>query len=487
MHESSNSGVLSPLINTEEIFSENQNINQNIQPSPPPFSKFIYFTAFFSAFITAFPFFAMFLKGSDYETSYGNYYSLVFTFMGLISITSSLSNWEKRIYSGFFLNISVFLFFSLLPFTSFINGNSAFFSVLILSIILSGSAGYAQSPLFSFISLLSPVYIQAMLSGQAVAYATSSTPPNLNTQTELPKGLKIRTFICFSVSSLIVLFSLSLIFFMKKLPVYTQQIEYFDFINQPIPEETFQITLPEQGSPLKEKLANIIEILSDTANYSHTLVMVFVVTLSIFPTLTAKVNISNPQYHIPFLVEWHFVLFNVGDCIGRFSASFFNIHMSFAFSVFEYLYGVLNRIFALSSLNRLQISKNHFFSILILLGAYLRWAFAPIFYSMSKCSSSNINFTPQTLSSIPFGEITPALAGVPQYLSHSTSSSLRNIYFLILDLIFGISNGYLASVALMDGPQHSKDPGLAAGVMSFVLNFGLTLGSIISFPISSKC
>ena len=55
--------------------------------------------------------------------------------------------------------------------------------------------------------------------------------------------------------------------------------------------------------------------------------------------------------------------------------------------------------------------------------------------------------------------------------------------FLLFNLFFSVSNGYIGSVGMMYGPkmlQSSEDQGRAASVLVFFLVSGLTLGAFAS-------
>ncbi|CAJ0638548.1 8258_t:CDS:2 [Entrophospora sp. SA101] len=59
------------------------------------------------------------------------------------------------------------------------------------------------------------------------------------------------------------------------------------------------------------------------------------------------------------------------------------------------------------------------------------------------------------------------------------------LYFFII-ILFSFSNGYLASLIMMTGPQiQNVNKGLAGTLLTFCMVLGLTIGSLLSFPMRS--
>ncbi|PVU93543.1 hypothetical protein BB561_003208 [Smittium simulii] len=491
-------------------------LDPNSSISKPNYSNKIYYTMLFAgfsnllgwnAFITAFPLFEVLLVGSNFETSYGNFFSFFYTFGGLIALTYTLAtqnklNYEKRIYTGFVINAVTFFLFAILPYFSFIRKNLAFYIILILDLILTFSGSYTQSPLFAFTARLSPVYLQGMMTGQAVAgifssafqlivaHLTSINSSSSSTGKILTSGLKLRTLLCFSVSGLLILLSIYFLIALKKNPSYIKEIEYYNYqaslYSCDIDEQEESSTRPKNW---KDHARVIYNTFKETFNYNHAIIMTFAVTLAVFPTLTSKVKVVDPKYNIQFLTEWHFVIFNIGDFIGRPLASFINQYQSWAHFVVFGVYNSITRIFkpnrpALQSFNR-----NKVFIIFLLAFSYVRWVFLPIFLANSTCSSSSRSASQMVTDSTQNINNTSLTSNnmLLQSIALNSGKSLVNIFFLLAVLILGITNGFIASCAIVSGPNTSKNPDLAGSIMSFSVLFGLAVGSLLSFPVSSGC
>jgi equilibrative nucleoside transporter 1/2/3 len=155
--------------------------------------------------------------------------------------------------------------------------------------------------------------------------------------------------------------------------------------------------------------------------------MVFTVTLSIFPILTVLTkstrycDTSNRFYNDLF-VPFQFLLFNMTDFLGRFIAG----HYGTAFS-----------------------------PRVVLICTFLRIGFIPMFLLLHIRDS---------------------------ILPHVFNNDSCPIIFMIC---MGLSNGYLASVSMMLGPTlvPSNEASIAGTIMSFCLNAGCLLGSMLSFPV----
>ena len=58
--------------------------------------------------------------------------------------------------------------------------------------------------------------------------------------------------------------------------------------------------------------------------------------------------------------------------------------------------------------------------------------------------------------------------------------------FIVIMVLFGISNGYVQSICLMYGPKMLRNPtdqSRAASILVFYLVFGLMIGALLSAPI----
>ncbi|KAJ2876234.1 hypothetical protein FB639_003921 [Coemansia asiatica] len=145
-------------------------------------------------------------------------------------------------------------------------------------------------------------------------------------------------------------------------------------------------------------------------------------TLAVFPPLTeAIVSAPKSSPKISNLTAWHFLLFNMGDYLGRLSTKWL------VCSSHRLLHGV----------NGLRA---------LLVPAFLLF---------------------------------PTMATPPEraLLVHS------DILFLALVLVLGWTNGWVATVSLILGPRHATNKELAGSIIGFAMCIGLVFGAVASYPI----
>jgi len=162
---------------------------------------------------------------------------------------------------------------------------------------------------------------------------------------------------------------------------------------------------------------------------------IFVITLALFPALTARVQSTNDSLSTIVFVALHFFIFNMGDLIGRSLPSI---------SPRLFLFRKIKVIAAL---------------------CLLRTAFVPL---LAYCNvSSSSHDSPSSFS----------LFGDP-------------IFFSLMALL-GLSNGLFATSVFVIGPRQDNltepnDQNLAAGLLSWWLTFGLAIGSLSSFIVAAS-
>ncbi|KAL0250237.1 hypothetical protein I308_102410 [Cryptococcus tetragattii IND107] len=164
---------------------------------------------------------------------------------------------------------------------------------------------------------------------------------------------------------------------------------------------------------------------------------VFVVTISVFPPITTRIlsthqptpRLLQPDVFMPL----HFVIFNIGDYIGRTYLASYSAHH-------------------LTSPRRI---------LFLSLG---RTLFIPVFFAC--------NVTPREIGNTPF-----------------ISSDI--LYFLII-LLFSTTNGYLGSLCMVVSSSPDLNPRIkaderdvAATLASFCLVAGLAAGSLASFAVGA--
>jgi len=167
--------------------------------------------------------------------------------------------------------------------------------------------------------------------------------------------------------------------------------------------------------------------------YNFAIAYVFAITLSVFPPITVSIQSTNPATHPLLFSAIHFLVYNIGDFLGRFLCS-------------------VPRLLVWSSKRLLSL-------------ALARTLFIPLFLMCNV----------QWSTPAPMGPII-------------TSDFL----FMLILLLFGLSNGYVSSMCMMAAPSVAHNPRLkgrtedvdiAATVASFCCVGGLTIGSVASFAV----
>jgi len=168
------------------------------------------------------------------------------------------------------------------------------------------------------------------------------------------------------------------------------------------------------------------------ALYEIAVAYVFVVTLSVFPTITISIAPTNPAIHPLLFTSFHFLVFNVGDWFGRYLCSFSRL-----------LIWCARRILLLS---------------------LARTLFIPLFLACNLHRDSSSPSTPPLINS--------------------------DVFYMLLLFAFGVTNGYVSSLCQIAAPslEHNprlkgrkEDVDLAAPITSFCVVGGLVIGSILSF------
>jgi equilibrative nucleoside transporter 1/2/3 len=158
------------------------------------------------------------------------------------------------------------------------------------------------------------------------------------------------------------------------------------------------------------------------------------ISYSVFPPITISVYPTNPRTH-PFLFSAiHFLVFNVGDFLGRYVCAIPRV-----------------RIWSAKKLLMLSLARS---------------LFIPLFL---MCNVQRPSSSPPA---VPFIN--------------------SDVLFMLVLLLFGLSNGYVSSMCMMSAPSLEHNPRLknrkenvdvAATVASFCLVGGLAVGSVASFAV----
>jgi len=296
--------------------------------------------------------------------------------------------------------------------------------------------------------------MQSMMSGQAAVGVVVSVVQLLTTAASIrgtPTSIIMvqpsvgeeaeakAAFIFFGISTIYMLCSTGAYVWLMKTPAYKAMIAPLEHQRKALRRQT--VTTERQGlvsgvsgSPNMEGHGHIWRVGKSNAIFNLALAYVFVITLAVFPPITVSIMPTNPTVHPLIFTAFHFLVFNVGDLMGRIVCSW-------------------PKALIWSSTKILKLSV-------------ARTLFIPLFLLCNVQKSSS-----------PFS--TDAVI---------TSDSL---YMLIL-LAFGFSNGYVASVGMMAAPSIEHNPQLkgrkedvdVAGTLgSFSIIGGLAIGSFVSFAV----
>ncbi|GBC09097.1 hypothetical protein RclHR1_00860035 [Rhizophagus clarus] len=383
-----------------------------------------------NVFITASVFFHESFRGSAYENNFQNYFSAVFQgsnlfFLGIALYTQKLENIPRRITIALIFMILNFLLIAISTqyVESFSPTNYFYFAVTLIG-IAGMTTAFQQNEIFALVSQFPPNLTMSVMSGQGLAgsavavfqiLSALAAPPSTSFDAPTKNDLSRSALLYFLCAFIITIFALiSFYFILIRSPLYLYYIEQARRV------ETTHVTNSIRATFDK------IRILVFAVG------LVFTVTLSVFPSITASItstvkgeNKSRFQEDYLF-IPLHFLIFNLGDWFGR----------------------------SLPFLQFFIITD----SVKLALMSIARIIFLPIFL---MC---NVNVGSNGMRIFPL----------------IINSDL--IYFLVL-FLFATTNGYVGSLTMMAAPQvEGVVKEFAGAIMSFGLVFGLVVGSIFSFP-----
>jgi len=195
----------------------------------------------------------------------------------------------------------------------------------------------------------------------------------------------------------------------------------------------------EQTIIKNEESSSITSVLRATWGLNLSVAYIFIITLMLFPSITSLIKSvdrknadnNNRFFDDDIFVAFHFLLYNVGDWIGR--------------------------IMPLSPYFQIVQTRA------LMLLSFSRTIFIPLFL---LC---NIVVSDQRL--------------LPTIINNDI------VYFAIV-ILFSISNGWICSLCMMAAPklksiENNADKAMVGGVMSFSLVLGLAIGGSMSFVLRS--
>ncbi|KAF5363799.1 hypothetical protein D9756_000782 [Leucocoprinus leucothites] len=405
--------------------------------------------------ITAMPYFSERLAGSGIQHTFASYLSTActasnFGFLAHATVTSKRTSPSQRTRLGIYCLIVLTFFFVVSTYFTLPPG--LFFVFILFNGAAQNAAGaYLQTAIIAVASLYGPAPVQAMMAGQAavavavsgvqVVSAAASTWGKAGTFVSDGSAEERAAFIFFTLSTLFLVTSAGTHTWLVNMPSYKAVAAPLEQHAAKSHHGTLDDITPQPlasrgRSEASDDRQQVIRIAKANMMYEVAVAYVFLITLAVFPPITTSVMPVNPGTHPLLFTSIHFLVFNSGDLLGRYICSF---------PVF------------------------HVWSRKRLLGMSLaRTLFIPLFL---MCNVQR-----------------PSLAMTTTPIINS------DFMFMLIMLLFGLSNGYVSSSCMMSAPSLEHNPRLkgrvedvdvAATVASFFLVGGLVLGSVTSFAVKS--
>ncbi|KAL1925294.1 uncharacterized protein VTP21DRAFT_177 [Calcarisporiella thermophila] len=389
-----------------------------------------------NVFITASDFFSRRFAGTPYADSFQNYFSICYNVPNLVflilALMSKKLSFSWRIKIAIVANVIVMLLLALSAMTAALGTGEVYFKVILtLVAIMGASAALYQNGIFSLVSQFPAIYMQAVMSGQgiggvSVALAQILTTVTVGSGINVSLGdVQLSAFRYFIFAFSISFTSFVGNFVLLKLPVYKYYTTYSEADSSVFStSETVLDGISQQKPTIRQVLPKIVKP-------AFSVTYVFLITLALFPSITSLIHSVTPTKSRFFandvFVGFHFLLFNIGDIVGRVMPGF----------------------------RLLQLTNGN----MLVWGSLLRTAFIPLFLIC------NVDVTPRRVQTLITND---------------------GLYFFIM-FLFSVSNGYLGSLSMMAAPQvrgiRQGEKDLVGSLMAVFLTAGLVLGSVFSFPL----
>ncbi|KAI8875598.1 hypothetical protein K501DRAFT_233441 [Backusella circina FSU 941] len=396
-----------------------------------------------NVFITASEFFANRYAGTIYEETFQNYFSTYSTAANLLIFVLILwlqnrSTLKLNATIPIIINTLVFGIMAITVKTD-MKGEEYFYLSLFFITLTGGVTSVFQSSVFSEASQLPPIYLQAVLSGQGIAgviVAVSSILSALSVKTNvIVDGTSVDSS---AFSYFLTAFGITLASLLSRSYITTNSF----YRSQMLQSSEILVDDVEEES-IEEAPVTVMQVVRKSYGLVLSLGYIFVITLMLFPSITALIKSVRRHDPIPSIrdnddifsrffdddifVAFHFLLFNVGDWVGRIMPIW--------------------KIFVTYKVN-----------YLVFLSA-IRTAFIPLFL-LCNVVVSNARHIPVLIAS--------------------------DFWYMVIVLVFAVTNGWICSLAMMAAPQlpaikGNREKAMVGSVMSFSLVFGLAVGGGVSF------
>jgi equilibrative nucleoside transporter 1/2/3 len=420
----------------------------------------------FNAVITPSEFYRSLFRGTEYEANFMSWIIVAYNvscilFGGHATATMPNRSVERRIRTTTIVMIAVLLVATILSnLAGEKRGGALLMSiVLLLTIAISAATAYLQVAVVTLANAFGPSFLGSMLAGQGFVGVIVSSVQLLSAYTHvsssnshdisISKEAAVQAATAFfAANSVMMVFVLLCFWRLQRTSAFAQMQERIEEAKRP--------TLADQTSEpssdpsrvdgvrryMSPSIQDVFQRLSTTQSKaklsSFCIAYIFIITLSVFPSLTSRVRPSTStgdggldEAQVLLFVAWHFVAFNVSDLLGR------------------TLPAIAPHVFCTDRL-------------ILLCGACVARTALPSL--LARC---NVQGAGQVDSVFAFS--TP-------------------IFFCLI-VVLGMSNGILATNIFIAGPrQHNltddAERSLVAGLLSWWLTVGLAIGSITSFYVT---
>ncbi|KAF9534989.1 nucleoside transporter-domain-containing protein [Crepidotus variabilis] len=410
--------------------------------------------------ITALPFFQSRMVNSTLRSSFTSYLTTSFTLANLLFLAHATTVSKQTIPSR--QNHSSMVWLVILNFcltlsTLYTPSPAVFFAFIVFNAIAQATAGaYIATSSMAVASLFGPAAIQTMISGQAAVAIAVSGVQVIGAATAViskPKTSEVSdgaaetrsAFFFFSLSTLFLIFAVFAHRWLVKTPEYQHVAAAL--------ERGPKNSTAEHGhnserrsligrrnsllGPISDSRANTLRVAKQNITYEIAVCYTFLITLAVFPPITASVKPTNPRIHPLLFSAVHFFMFNIGDFSGRYFCS-----------IPRFLIWDARKLLILS---------------------LARTLFIPLFLMCNVQRGASADPTKPPIFN-------------------------SDIIFMLLLFFLGWTSGYVSSLCLMSAASLDHNPRLkgkvedvdiAATVGNFCLCLGLALGSCASFAVKA--
>eukprot|EP00128_Syssomonas_multiformis_P005086 Colp12_sorted_trinity150504_noHs@405 len=260
-----------------------------------------------NAFITVNQYFDKRFKGSSFDGTIENYFSVTFQIFNIVCLLVSLRvqnsfSVSKRVIISLFIQLVVFTLTTALVKAEGMDINT-YFGITVVCVALSGAAtAFLQGGLFGLAGMLPSRYVQALMTGQGLAGVTVSACNIFSLITA--EDVYDSAFIYFLVSVIVIGMCFFAFFVVLKLPI----VRYY-------------LKRSEKTAKAVQETASFRTVFREVRPLAAQVFLTFFISLSVFPSVAADVHpttVSDSRFFGDLFVPVYcFLGFNLGDLVGR--------------------------------------------------------------------------------------------------------------------------------------------------------------------------